>query len=346
MFEDGATAHLRMASRDGGVTLAVPVLPAGSSGDEAQEHQRRLVDTLLAEFVGAPRILWYYTPVALGFTEPRTSDVVVYDNMDELSAFLGAPPELIEIEKRLLSLADVVFTGGMSLYEAKRDRHPNVKPFPSSIDAAHFAAARGAGVDTDDQAGIPHPRIGFFGVIDERLDVDLLRETALLRPDWHFVVIGPVVKIDPQILPQADNIHWLGGRSYSDLPRYLGGWDAGFMPFALNEATRFISPTKTPEYLAAGIPVVSTPIADVVRPYGTFDLVGIAATAAEAVAAIESALARPKEPWLTAVDTMLATMSWDLTWAAMDEEIRRIAARKVQPWTQTQPIKAMEHANV
>ena len=154
--------------------------------------------------------------------------------------------------------------------------------FPSSIDFDHFAQARRAGdPEPADQAAIPHPRLGFFGVIDERMDIDLVAGVADLRPDWHFVMIGPVVKIDPATLPRRANIHWLGGKSYEDLPRYLAGWDVGFMPFALNESTRFISPTKTPEFLAAGVPVVSTPITDVVRPYGEKGLVEIAETPLE-----------------------------------------------------------------
>jgi len=160
-------------------------------------------------------------------------------------------------------------------------------------------------------------RLGFFGVIDERMDIDLLASVADLRPDWHFVMIGPVVKIDPASLPQRPNIHWLGGKSYNELPHYLAGWDVGFMNFALNESTKFISPTKTPEFLAAGVPVVSTPITDVVRPYGEKGLVEIAKDAAEVVAKVEAIRARPKEPWLAKVDRHLASGSWDKTWASM-----------------------------
>src|SRR3712207_4223372 len=195
--------------------------------------------------------------------------------MDELSLFRGASQELLDLESALFSRCDLVFTGGMSLYEAKKSRHRSVHGFPSSIDFSHFSQARSIQVDPEDQAHIPHPRLGFFGVVDERMDIELLAEVADLRPDWQFVMIGPVVKIDPNSLPQRPNIHWLGGKSYADLPRYLFGWDVGFMPFALNEATRFISPTKKPEFLAAGVPVVSTPINDVVRPYGEKGLVEI-----------------------------------------------------------------------
>src|SRR5690606_28943889 len=103
-------------------------------------------------------------------------------------------------------------------------------------------------------------RIGYAGVIDERIDLVLLDQVARARPDYQFVMLGPIAKIDPATLPQRGNIHYLGSKKYADLPRYLAGWDVAMMPFALNDATRFISPTKTPEYLAAGRRVVSTAI--------------------------------------------------------------------------------------
>jgi len=193
-----------------------------------------------------------------------------------------------------------------------------VHAFPSSVDVPHFAQARTA-AEPEDQAHIPHPRLGFYGVIDERFDIDLLGAMAALRPDWHFVMLGPVVKIDPARLPSAPNVHYLGMRGYADLPRYLSGWDVAVMPFALNEATRFISPTKTPEFLASGRPVVSTPIRDVVRTYGDTGLVQIAATPEEFVAACERALSEEgrSSRWLAEVDRTLSDMSWDQTWGRM-----------------------------
>src|SRR3954451_10740727 len=255
--------------------------------------------------------------MALAFSSHLDYDLTIYDNMDELSAFRGASPELLALEKELFARADLVFTGGMSLYEAKRGRHRNVHAFPSSIDFEHFSKARAGLSDPKDQAAIGRPRLGFFGVVDERMDVDLVGRVADLRPDWNFVMIGPVVKIDPATLPRRGNLHWLGGKKYQELPQYLSGWDVGFMPFALNEATRFISPTKTPEFLAAGVPVVSTPITDVVRPYGEKGLVEIAKTPLEAVRKAEALLERPRQPWLSRVDRHLAAGSWDKTWAAM-----------------------------
>jgi glycosyltransferase involved in cell wall biosynthesis len=241
--------------------------------------------------------------------------------MDELSGFAGASAELIGLERELLLRADVVFTGGRSLYEAKKHRHRNIHPFPSSIDAPHFRAARIPRSEPADQAGIGHPRVGFFGVIDERMDVALVTQLAELRPDWQFIMIGPVAKIDPSILPRRSNIHWLGARPYSELPAYLSGWDIGIMPFALNESTRFISPTKTPEFLAAGLPVVSTEIADVVSPYADGGLVEIASDAPSFVETIDRLLRRPEPAWLAAVDAFLADISWDRTWDRMKSHL-------------------------
>ncbi len=209
--------------------------------------QRILVDRALASVQYENLVLWYYTPMALPFTDHIDADVCVYDCMDELSAFKNAPRELIQLERLLMQRADVVFTGGQSIYEAKRRLHKSIHPFPSSIDVAHFHKARKPGKDPADQAGIPHPRVGFAGVIDERLDIKLLAQAAEAMPDVHFVMIGPVVKIDPADLPRNANIHWLGGKSYAELPTYMAHWDCGWMPFALNEATRYISPTKTPD---------------------------------------------------------------------------------------------------
>jgi glycosyltransferase involved in cell wall biosynthesis len=317
MFEAGATPRMDLSERPHGVTIAVPVLPEGLDHADVILEQSELVERLIGRDAKAPRIFWYYTPMALAFSSHLESDLCVYDNMDELSLFRGASRELLDLETALFSRADLVFTGGLSLWEAKRNRHRSVHCFPSSIEFDHFVKARTAMKDPEDQAGITGPRLGFFGVVDERMDVELLGQVAELRPEWQFVMIGPVVKIDPATLPRRDNIHWLGSKAYSDLPRYLSGWDVGFMNFALNEATRFISPTKTPEFLAAGVPVVSTPITDVVRPYGDKGLVEIAKTPLEVVRKAEALLERPKDRWLQQVDKHLAAGSWDKTWASM-----------------------------
>jgi glycosyltransferase involved in cell wall biosynthesis len=331
-FRDGAEPALERYTSPEGVMVVAPVLPWGLDSVQVTRAQRRLVTALVEELEAERIIAWYYTPMALPFTRHLSTDVVVYDNMDELSAFLGAPPRTIALERELLRRADVVFTGGVSLYEAKKGRHPNIHPFPSSIDKAHFGLARSyAGEEPADQKGIPGPRLGFFGVIDERMDLELVARMADLRPEWRFMMIGPVVKIEPASLPQRPNLHWLGGKSYAELPSYLAGWDLGVMPFAINEATRFISPTKTPEFLAAGKPVVSTPIADVVRSYGRQNLVAIAQTAEEFVARAEALMAAPRAEWLSAVDRCLAALSWDRTWGEMDALIRAEPRAAVRP---------------
>lgn len=318
LLEAGAAPHLQASRRTEGVTVIVPVLPP--AGEDAVAA---MIADLLRPILppsSRQRILWYYTPMAMAFSRGIEADAVVYDNMDELSAFRGAPPRLLDLEAELFARADLVFTGGMSLYAAKRRRHRSVHPFPSSIDVAHFHEARRRPAAPADQAVIGGPRAGFFGVIDERMDLDLVAETARLRPDWQFVMIGPVVKIDPASLPTAQNIHWLGGKSYPELPGYLGGWDVGLMPFALNESTRFISPTKTPEFLAAGLPVLSTAIADVVSPYGEKGLVEIVSDAAGMAEGLDR-LRTPPSGWLETVDDHLAGMSWNQTWAGMQRLI-------------------------
>jgi UDP-galactopyranose mutase len=262
--------------------------------------------------------------MALSFTRHLQPQAVVYDCMDELSAFKNAPAALREREAELFKRADLVFTGGQSLYEAKRHQHHSIHAFPSSIDAPHFMQARAMVDERADQREIPHPRIGFFGVIDERMDIDLLAGVADLRPDWHLVIIGPVVKIDENDLPRRDNIHYLGGKSYKELPAYLSGWDVAMLPFARNESTRFISPTKTPEYLAAGCPVVSTSIRDVVRPYGQKGLVHIADTPEEFAAAIDTAIKTDSPQRLMEVDFFLRQTSWDRTWSQMSDLIAEV----------------------
>jgi glycosyltransferase involved in cell wall biosynthesis len=339
-FHDGGAPRLEVSPRPEGVEVAVPHLPPGVPAEEAEAILGELLRGLLAErgLEDEGYLLWYYTPMALGFSAGLMPAAVVYDCMDELSLFRGAPPALVERERQLLARADLVFTGGASLYEAKRGRHPAVHLFPSSIDAEHFGRARAfAGPEPADQAGIPRPRLGYFGVIDERIDLDLLAGLAEARPGWQIVMLGPVVKIDPETLPRRANIHYLGMKSYGELPAYLAGWDVALAPFARNEATRFISPTKTPEYLAGGRPVVSTPIRDVVRPYGEMGLVEIAEDAEGFAAAAERCLARGDlaRGWLKRADEFLAGGSWDRTYRQMAElieeatsgEARRSASR-------------------
>ena len=270
-------------------------------------------------------ILWYYTPMALKISNHLKPEMTIYDCMDELSAFKFAPAELKIMEAELFSKAHLVFTGGQSLYEAKKNAHNNIYPFPSSIDKAHFLQGRKTLPQPVDQQVIPHLRFGFYGVIDERFDIKLIKEVAEKRPDWQFVLVGPVIKINPDDLPKRDNIHYLGSKKYSELPSYLAGWDFAIIPFEKNDSTKFISPTKTPEYLAAGKPVISTSITDVVSPYGDQNLVYIADSASAFIAAAEKELAKTAaqvNQWLINVDTFLENISWDYTTRRMMERIK------------------------
>lgn len=318
--------RLEVTSRGIHLFVAVPYLPHGLDAESTSDRLRGYLYDLVRTHGIRRYISWYYTPMMFGWSDHLSPLAVVYDCMDQLSAFKGAPPELSLREAELLSNADLVFTGGYSLYEAKKDAHPAVYLFPSSIDVPHFAKAMGADIDPPDLAGISRPRIGFMGVIDERLDTGLLDQIAAIRPDWQFVLIGPVVKIDENELPRRSNIHYLGSKSYAELPDYLGRWDVAMMPFALNESTRYISPTKTPEYLAAGRPVVSTPIRDVVRPYGNEGLVEIAATADEFVNCIESAMNGDGEAGAAKAKDFLSGMSWDSTFSEMLRLIKAIVS--------------------
>lgn len=331
--------YLEAREAQDGVCVLVPHLPAGQQREDAERAQRDLLDCYLGDIPAEELKLWYYTPMSLAFSAHLRSAFVVYDCMDELSAFRGAPVDLVERERELLARADAVFTGGYSLYEAKRDLHPNVHPFPSSVDIAHFAQARRDLPEPQDQANIPHPRLGFHGVLDERLDVVLLEQLADLRPDWHLVLVGPVVKIDPEALPRRPNIHYLGAKQYDELPAYLAGWDVALMPFALNESTRFISPTKTPEYLAGGRAVVSSAITDVLRRYGECGMVSICETPQQFVQAIATELERihDRSALYECADEILAGMSWDGTsdrmMAIMADGRRRPAPKLVSALT-------------
>jgi glycosyltransferase involved in cell wall biosynthesis len=328
--------HFEIRHDPSGVTICVPHLSPNLGGTEKQLLLQKWVASLVESEGLDDYAIWFYTPMMLPLAERLHPKAVVYDCMDELSAFKFAPPELTRLERELLSEADVVFTGGHSLFEAKCTQHDNVHAMPSSVDAAHFHQARGDLPEPPEMAQIPHPRVGFIGVIDERMDIDLLGEVAQRLPQVHFVMVGPVVKIDPASLPQSANLHYLGGRSYTELPAYLSHWDAAILPFALNESTRYISPTKTPEYLAAGKAVVSTPIRDVVRPYGEQDLVQIAGDADTFAEATMRALTEDQTERGLRADKLISGMSWDGTWRKMEELISKAIMKKFRSSTVSQ----------
>ncbi|AKU97461.1 Glycosyltransferase [Labilithrix luteola] len=319
-------------TREPWLEIVVPHLRPGMPLQEVDASLRQLLDQLVEAARIRDPLLWLYTPMLFEPTKHLRRSGLVYDCMDELSLFRHAPPELVTRERDLISSADVVFTGGHGLWEAKRHLHPRIHPFPSSVDVDHFGQARIAMNEPEDQRVIARPRLGFFGVLDERLDIELLQGAAERKPDWQFVMVGPVVKIDPATLPRRPNIHYLGPRNYEQLPSYLAGWDVTIMPFARNESTRFISPTKTLEYLAAGKPVVSTSIRDVVRHFAAEQLVRIADSAADFVSEVEGALSERDTPRGTKrradADAMLARTSWDRTWSRMRSLVQSALSRR------------------
>jgi UDP-galactopyranose mutase len=333
IVREGLSPALKLHARSGNVFIYRPYSPVPVYG--FQDEQLAVLRPLLARLLEKRRIdepvIWFYTPLALPLASGVNPRAIVYDCMDELSAFRGAPPGLVERETALLRQADVVFTGGPSLYRARRDRHPNIHCFPSSVEAEHFGRARRRLREPEDQAQWKRPRLGFFGVIDERFDIPLLDYLARSQPDWQFVMIGPVVKIEPASLPQRPNIHYTGPRSYASLPEYLAGWDVCLLPFARNESTRFISPTKTLEYMAAEKPIVSTPITDVVEPYG--DIVYVGKTQRQFLAACKQALAASPEERrkrTAKMRTVLANTSWDTTAEAVRQLIDDAVERRAK----------------
>lgn len=327
--DDGGEAPegTRLERRESdGVTVCQPICrdPGPGGGPKLDEMYTRLAAELVESEGLSGYAAWFYTPMLLPALERLKPALVVYDAMDELSLFKGAPPELLPRERELLKRADVVFTGGVSLGKAKAQHHGNVHAFPSGVDAAHYAQALKPETEVPaDLAAVPAPRIGFFGVIDERADLELLRRAAELRPEWSYVMLGPVVKIDPTELPELPNLHFLGQKQYRDLPGYVKGFDVCMMPFALNDATRFISPTKTLEYMAAHKPIVSTPVADVVGSYA--DAVAIVRTTEEFVRAVEQALAESPEQRgkrIAREKEVLARSSWDSIARRMDQKMQ------------------------
>lgn len=341
VFAEGVP-RLQSVRQAEGVEVLTPFTPVAAPGfhDDQMPALKALVADFLAARLLTEPLAWLYTPMALPLVEDLDARALVYDCMDELAAFKFAPPQLLERERVLLEAADIVLTGGPSLYETRKHLHPNIHCLPSAVDAAHFSPH---GLDrirpesrlADDlHRSLPHPRLGFFGVIDERLDLALVERLADLRPDWQIVMAGPVVKIDPVTLPKRANLHWIGMQRYETLPYLLACWDVCLLPFALNEHTRFISPTKTLEYLAGGKPAVSTPIRDVVSLYAS--AVSIGESAEDFARAVDRILARSEDEraqWRIAARALVDGCTWDGT-------VARIAAL-LQPYvgaTSARPI--------
>jgi len=326
-------AHLKKTAVAPNITVCQPHTNVPHYG--FHDDQIPVLQGLLSDLVpeGSRPVVWFYTPMALPLLQGLDPALVVYDCMDELSAFKNPPKQLLQRESALLNIADLVFTGGPSLYEAKKNRHANAHCFSSSVDANHFRQALDAAISHPDQAHVAGPRLGFYGVIDERFDTGLVRDMAAAHPEWQIVLVGPVVKIDPAELPRADNVHYMGQRGYQELPQFLAGWDVCLLPFAMNESTKFISPTKVLEYMAAEKPSVSTPITDVKVPYG--DVVAIAETPEQYIAACERMLAassEEKEAMAKRMREVVANTSWDKTAARMHELISTaVPGHKARP---------------
>lgn len=320
--------ELKMSQPAPNVTVIQPHTPSKNTG--FHDSQIAFLETLLAEIREDDEtpVVWFYTPMALPLLKVFTPAVVVYDCMDELAAFEKAPRQLLQRESALLTRADIVFTGGPSLYAARAGRHPNIHCFASSVDAVHFEQALDRANHHPLQDDIPHPRLGYYGVIDERMDLALIAALADAHPQWQIVMVGPVVKIDPSTLPRRSNIHYPGMQPYQALPHFLAGWDVCLMPFAINDSTRFISPTKVLEYMAAQLPIVSTAIADVEKPYS--HVVAVAHDRAEFIAACERALMmsdEAREAQRKTMQSIVASTSWDKTVQKMHELIAQAFTR-------------------
>lgn len=334
--------YLEFSMPEPNVLVCKPHTPSPKTGyhDEQLPYLTLLLKQLIADEKMTDYILWFYTPMALPLSTTLKPKGIIYDCMDELSAFLNAPRQMIQRETALLKMADIVFTGGPSLYRAKKDRHPNVFCFPSSVDEAHFTRARGGAKEPDIQKKLSRPRLGFFGVLDERLDLDLLEQTAIAHPEWQIIMVGPLVKIKQSDLPRQKNIHYFGQQRYEDLPDFLSGWDVCLLPFALNEATKYISPTKTLEYMAAEKPIVSTPITDVAEPYS--HIVFLGDTAETFISSCERALQQTRtehQQRVIGMREVLSRTSWDATAEAMNSVIHRTFKKRVvkQRGTTTSP---------
>lgn len=324
-------AFMETSSPEPGVLVCKPHTPCSQIGfhDEQMSLLRQLLQQLIRDQKLTDYLCWFYTPMALPLLRWLKPKLVVYDCMDEHSGFLNAPAQMVQRERELLKQADLVFTGGPSLYEAKKGLNHSVYCFSSSVDTAHFSQARDPQIEHPAQRPLPRPRLGFFGVLDERLDLALLNAVAKTHPDWQLIMVGPVVKIAPDTLPNGANVRYFGQQDYSDLPSFLAGWDVCLLPFALNDATRFISPTKTLEYMAAEKPVVSTPITDVTRPYG--EIVSIAHGAAAFIRACEEALsltAEKRRSMQSRMRSVLAHTSWDTTVERMDQLVEEALGKK------------------
>jgi len=291
-------------------------------GAFVDRERRRLVN----EFLSGPGagqfenpVQWFYDPMAVPAFLGQMDEIgVVYDCMDELSKFRCAPPQIKTREQKLLAAADVVFAGGRKLWQAKKLQNENCHFHGCGVDIEHFGSARRPKTKIpDDIAGLKKPVLGYFGVIDERMDYDLLVKLAESNPDWSIAMVGPQMKVDS--VPQRPNLHWLGQKNYTELPAYCKAFDVCMMPFALNEATEYINPTKALEYMATGKPIVSSAVADVVTNFGA--VVGIARSQEEFISLCREAVANADSARVEAGLKQAAENSWDSIVAQLEKHI-------------------------
>ncbi|MCX6967201.1 MAG: glycosyltransferase [Verrucomicrobia bacterium] len=331
---DGLSASestLRAVSDYPNITVLQSALPACRFQDRnwVDAERRRLVEAALAGPLAGQfknPVQWFYDPMAVEAFAGRMNEIAnVYDCMDELSQFRGAPPELIKRERRLLSLADVVFAGGPRIHRAKARYHSNCHSYGCGVDEPHFGLARnGSAVIPPDIAHFKGPVLGFFGVVDERMDYDLVAKIADTDPAWNVVIIGPRTKIEETELPQRANLHWLGGRDYAQLPHYASRFDVCLMPFALNEATEYINPTKALEYMATGRPIVSSAIEDVVLQFA--DYTAVAYSHEEFIALCRRALLKPNKAQIQRGIELARKNSWEAIVEKLEQHIQEVIA--------------------
>ena len=320
---------LREISDYPNIVVLQMVMPAARWADGAwvDAERRRLVHSVLEGPLGRTfenPVQWFYDPMAVtSFLGHMDEAAVVYDCMDELSKFKGAPPELVRRERELLNAADVVFAGGPKMARAKSRYHSNCYSYGCGVDIKHFGKARHAATQVpDDVAQFAGPVLGYIGVVDERVDYDLLAKLADHNADWTVAIVGPVAKVDSADFPKRDNLRFLGGRDYAELPRYAKAFDLCLMPFAKNEATEFINPTKALEYMATGTPIVSTDVEDVVLQFSA--VVKVAATHEEFVAHCEMSLAQPNARRIAAGMKMARNNSWESIVAHLEKHVEDV----------------------
>jgi glycosyltransferase involved in cell wall biosynthesis len=324
---------LRRDEKFPNVTVMQTHFPASRFGDAKWVDAQRLqlLCAALDKELGGKfehAVQWFYDPMAAPIFLNRVGEVAnVYDCMDQLSQFKFAPPELARRERVLLHAADVVFTGGRKMWEDKIQYNDNCHFYGCGVDVAHFSAALEKSTRVPrDLALLKRPTLGYFGVVDERLDYDLIEQLADANPEWSICMIGPTCKVDPKDLPQRPNLHWMGGREYSQLPSYTKGFDVCLMPFAMNEATEFINPTKALEYMATGTPIISTAVPDVVSNFAS--VVKVANTADEFIALCRQNLNRPDGAAIQRGLKMANENTWEMIVAKMESHIAKALERR------------------